>query len=120
VQEVGGAVERIDNPQMCCVTSLVPTGLLADKAVAWPRFGELLAQDFLRLAVGGGDEIGRPLERDLQMLHLAEVALERAAREPCGLDHDIEQGGMEHDPRSCSFFGEDAVCLHAPSLGSHP
>jgi hypothetical protein len=40
------------------------------------------------------------------MLHLAEVALERAAREPCGLDHDIEQGGMEHDPWSCLFLGK--------------
>jgi hypothetical protein len=77
----------------------MPSGLLADKAVAWPRLGELLAQDFLRLAVGGGDEIGRPLERDLQMFHLAEVALERAARKPCGLDHDIEQGGMQHANR---------------------
>ena len=96
MQKIRGAIERIDDPQMCRVAAFMPAGLLADKAIARPRLGKFLAHDFLRLAVGGGDEIGRSLERDLQMLHLAEVALEPAAREPCGFDHDIQQGGMQH------------------------
>jgi hypothetical protein len=62
---------------------------------------EFLTQDFLGVTVRGGDEIGRPLERGLQVLDLAEIALERAAGLARGLDHHIEKGGAEHDgPRS--------------------
>jgi len=62
---------------------------------------EFLAQDFLGAPVGSGDEIGRPLERRLQMLDLAEIALERTARLARGLDHHVEEGGAEHGgPRS--------------------
>src|SRR5499427_2567101 len=64
---------------------------------------ELLAQDFLRVPVRGGDEIGRPLERRLQVLDLAKIALERAAGLARGLDHHVEKGGAEHGgPRSGS------------------
>ena len=35
------------------------------RPVSLERLGELLAQDFLGAAVGGGNEIGRSLERDL-------------------------------------------------------
>ena len=55
---------------------------LAEEAVAGPRLGELGAERFLGAVVGGGDEIARALQRDLQVLDLAEVALERCAR-PC-------------------------------------
>ena len=69
---------------------------LAEEAVARARVPELLAQHLLGAAVGGGDEIGRALERDLQVLDLAEVALERAAGLARGLDHHVEKGGAEH------------------------
>ena len=46
--------------------------------------------------VGGGDEIGRPLQRHLQVLDLAEVAVEPAAGAPRGLDHDVEKRGVKH------------------------
>src|SRR5687767_2866366 len=95
------------------VTAVMPAGLLADEAVAWPRLGKFLAEDFFRLAVGGGNEIGRPLERDLQMLDLAKVALKPAAGEPCGFDHDIEQGGMEHD-LLIWFFGKEVAVAYTP------
>jgi hypothetical protein len=49
--------------------------------------------------VGGGDEIGRPLERYLQVLDLTEIALERAAGLARGLDHHVEEGGTEHGVR---------------------
>ena len=60
------------------------------------RPGEFLAQDFFSAPVRGADEIGRPLERDLQVLDLAEIALEHAAGLVRGLDHHIEEGGAEH------------------------
>ena len=69
---------------------------LADEAVAGTRLFELLAHDLLGAPVGRGDEIGRPLERDLQVLDLAEIALERAAGLARGLDHHVEEGGTEH------------------------
>ena len=78
VQEVGGAVERIDDPGVGLVGALVPAAFLAEEAVARPRLGKFVAQRLLGAAVGGGDEIGRALERDLQLLDLAEVALQRA------------------------------------------
>ena len=69
-------------------------------AYAKKRRDQFLAQDFLRLAVGGGHEIGRSLERHLEMLDLAEVALERAPGLAGGLDHDVEEGGAEHRDRT--------------------
>ena len=99
VHEVRGAVERIDHPGVGLVGALVAAAFLAEEAVAGARGGQLLAQDLFRLAVGGGDEIGRSLERHLQVLDLAEVALERPPGLARGLDHDVEEGGAEHGDR---------------------
>src|SRR5262244_268397 len=101
VQKIQRAVERIDDPAVSLVAAFARATLLAQKTVAGTRMLELVAQDFLGAQVGGGDEIGRPLERGLQMLDLAEIALERAARLARGLDHHVEEGGAEHGgPRS--------------------
>ena len=69
---------------------------LAEKAVIRPRLGELLAQGLLGAAVGRGDEIARALERHLQMLDLAEIALEPAPGAMRRFDHDIENRGVLH------------------------
>src|SRR5205807_721569 len=95
-----GAVERIDDEGVRPVGTFAPAAFLAEKTVARPRLGKLLMHDFLGAAVGRGDEIGRPLERDLQMFDFPEVALERAAGFTCGLDHDVEESRMQHDQRS--------------------
>src|SRR5215472_4157491 len=101
VQKIQRAVERIDDPAVSLIAAFARATLLAQKTVAGTRMLELVAQDFLGAQVGGGDEIGRPLERGLQMLDLAEIALERAARLARGLDHHVEEGGAEHGgPRS--------------------
>ena len=65
---------------------------LADEAVARPRLGEVLVQHFLGALVGLGDEVRRPLQRHLQMLDLAEVALEAAAGAARGFHHDVDKG----------------------------
>ena len=96
VQEIGGAVERIDDPAVGLVGAGVRAAFLAEKAVIRPRLGEFLAHDLFGAAVGGGDEIARALQRDLQVLDLAEIALEAAAGAVRRLDHDVEDGGMEH------------------------
>ena len=96
MQEIGGAVERIDDPGVGRVGAVVAAAFLAEEAVAGPRLGQLGAQRLLGLAVGGGDEIARALERHLEVLDLAEVALERARGLARGGDHHIDEGGMLH------------------------
>ena len=66
---------------------------LADEAVARPRLGEVGRSSIssARLSASG-DEIGRPLQRHLEMLDLAEIALEAAAGAARGLDHDVDEG----------------------------
>ena len=70
--------------------------LLHDEAVVRPRLLQRVAQDLLGLAVGGGDEVAGALARDLQVLDLAEIALERARRLHHGVGHDGHQGGADH------------------------
>ena len=41
VQEIGGAVERIDDPGVGLVVALADAAFLADEAVARPRLGEV-------------------------------------------------------------------------------
>ncbi len=97
MQEVGGAVERIHDPAMGFVVAFPDPALLAQETIAGPRAAQFGEQNFLGAAVGSGDEIGRSFQRDLQVLDLAEVALEA----PPGLagrgGHDIEQCGTEHE-----------------------
>ena len=100
VQEVGGAVERIDVPAMARVGALDDAALLHDEAVAGARLFQRVAQDLLRLAVGGGDEVARALARDLQVLDLAEIALEGARRLHHGIGHDGHEGRADHRGRS--------------------
>src|SRR6266702_196735 len=97
VQEVGGAVERIDDPGVALVAALAHAAFLADEAVTGPRLGEILVEDLFGALVGERDEIRRPLQRDLQMLDLAEIALEAAAGAARRLDHDVDSGGIQHE-----------------------
>src|SRR6478752_589173 len=96
MQKVHRAVDRIDDPAVGLVAALPHSAFLADEGVAGARLFELLPHDLLGASVRRGDEIGRPLERDLQVLELAEITLERAARLARGLDHHVEEGGAEH------------------------
>src|SRR6202171_6804786 len=120
VQEIGGAVERIDDPAMTFVGAGAGATFLAEKAVSRPRLGQFLVDDLLGAAVGGGDEIARPLERHLQMLDLAEIALEAAPGAARGLDHDIEDGGMQHGGPVpvAAAWGKPAGLSHSPPLAT--
>ena len=59
-------------------------------------FDNSWCEDFFGAPVGGGDEIRRPLERDLQILDLAEIADQRARRLARGGDHHGDEGRAEH------------------------
>src|SRR5271167_1399130 len=81
---------------MALVAAFARAAFLAEEAVIRPRLGEFGAHDVLGAMVGSGNEIARPLHRDLQMLDLAEVALKAAAGVVRGLDHDVDDRGVEH------------------------
>ena len=59
MQEVGGAVERIDDPAMGLVVADDLAALLHQEAVAGPRLRQLAEDDLLGPVVGGGDEVRR-------------------------------------------------------------
>ena len=79
VQEVGRAVERVDDPAVVR-RRRAPSAPLSSsrKAVVGPGAGSAPARILLGAAVGGGDEVARALDRDLELLDLAEVAHEVA------------------------------------------
>ncbi len=54
VQEIGCAVERVDDPGVGLVGAFVAAAFFAEKAIARPRARQLVAQDLLGAAVGGG------------------------------------------------------------------
>ncbi len=92
MQEVGGAVERIDDPGMGLVRSLDQAAFLAQEVIAGTGLGQFLHQHLLGLEVGGGDVVPRALLGDLQLGHLAEIARQAAAGLAGGVDHDLEKG----------------------------
>src|SRR5262249_45668046 len=96
MEEIGGAVERVDNPAMGFVVALATAAFLAEKTVARPRPGELRVQNLLGAAVSRGDEVRWAFHRDLQVLDLAIVALEAAPSLAGRGRHDVEQCGTKH------------------------
>jgi hypothetical protein len=87
VEEVAGAVERIDDPaRLVCVTfddarlfhHETPVGACGEQFVIDRAFGD---------AVGLGNEIGRSLAADLEVLDLAKIAPQAATRLARGLLH---------------------------------
>ena len=96
MEEIGGAVERVDDPAMGFVVALPAAAFLAEETVARPRLGELRVQNLFGAAVCRRDEIRRAFHRDLQVLDLAIVALETAAGLAGRGRHDVKQCGTKH------------------------
>ena len=79
MQKIGGPIERIDEPSVAFVGAFDAAAFLHHKTIARTRPRQFLIEDFFGLAVGSGDEISGPLDRDLQVFHLAEIALSNRA-----------------------------------------
>ena len=92
VQEIRGAVERIDDPGVGLVIAHARAAFLADEAITWSRLGEVGVEHLLGAPVCHGNEIGGSLQRHLKILDLAEVALETAAGAARRFDHDVDSG----------------------------
>src|ERR1700730_995980 len=96
VKKIQRAVERIDDPAVGLVGAFMQPAFLSQEAVAGTCVFELGPQCLFRAPIRGSDEACGPLPRDLQLLDLPEIPLERAACLVRGLDHDVEERGAEH------------------------
>src|SRR3546814_7373657 len=94
VQEVGRAVERIDDPARAGLRAGRLAALLHQEAETRPRPRQLVANDPLGAGVRHADEVRRPLLGDLEALDLAEIADQAARRLLCGAYHDIDVGRL--------------------------
>ena len=83
--------KRIDDEAVRAVGPFNFAALFHEETVAGPRAGKLGMQDFFGAVVGGADEIGRTLERDLKLLDLSEIAREAASGLAGGGEHHIHQ-----------------------------
>ena len=92
VEEVGGAIERVDMPGVALVLPFDVSRFLENQAIAGTRLHQGIAQHLFSLAVGGGDEVAGALARNLEVLDLAIVALEAAGGLADGVDHDGHEG----------------------------
>ncbi len=98
VEEIGRAVDRIDDPARLEGIARNVLAFFEHEAPVGPRVAQLVDQGRLRLAVGVGHEVGRPLAADLQLLDLAEVAANARCRLARGTLHDGDEAGMgDHD-----------------------
>ena len=96
MEEVGGAVEGIDDPAVGGILAFQRAALLGEESVGragLPQFGD---EGLVGAVVGGGDEIARALHGDLEVLDLAEVAGEAAAGLEHGGNHHVEKGRAGH------------------------
>ncbi len=112
VKEIGGAVERIDDPAVGAVRPLDLLALLAEEAVGRAGLHELLTDDPLGLAVRLRNVVGRAFQGNLQVLYFAEIACQRLAGLEDGLDHDIEKGGAGHTAIPLAKAGRDRSTGH--------
>src|SRR5690606_23939238 len=110
VQEIRGAVERINQPAVLWVVAFNDAALLHQEGIAGPGARQLVEDDLLGPAVCLADIVARALQRDLQVLHLAEIARERAAGLGCRLHHDVEESGAGHLSTRCSSVVGSRSC----------
>ena len=94
VQEVGGAVERIDDPPRLVGIAGDFAAFLEQEAPVGPGVAKLVDKRLLGALVGHRHEVGRALAADLQLLDLAEVAAQARRRLAGGALHDGDQAGM--------------------------
>ncbi len=105
VQEIGGAVQRIDHPEVGRIGAGLRALFLEQEAVVGARLAQLAQQNLLDAMVGRRDEIRRTFLRHLKLLDFAEVAQQAARRLAGGVGHDVDERRAEggHGVRSTHF-----------------
>jgi hypothetical protein len=69
----------------------VGAAFLTEEAVAGPRLGQVVIEHLFRAFIGERHEVGRSLQRYLEVFDLAEIALRLRGGAACGLDHDVDE-----------------------------
>ena len=101
VEEVGGAVDRVDQEPMVRIVAVDRGELLAAQAETGVATEQALTDQGLRLEVGVGDEVSRPLHPDVDLAESGEVSLGHLARGAHGLDQVLENCLDVHSRPSC-------------------
>jgi len=100
VQEVGGAVQRVDDPDELAVLRAVhAAGLFGQDAVARVGAEQDLDDRGFRRVVDLAREVVRPLVRDLQDVQVLRTPVDDRPGSTSGLDGDVEHGvqRLRHD-----------------------
>ena len=93
MNEVGGAVQRIDDPDVVCVRVAVrAAGLFGQDAVVRKGGEQGFQNDGFAGLVDFGDEVIDLLLRDSNSLHVQSGAVDDGACGACGFDSHIEHG----------------------------
>ena len=92
VQKVGGAVQRVTDPAAFGLFRSSLAALFTKESEFWPGFGEGVADDGFRPAVGLTNEVGWPFAGDCQVFDIAEVAEQLAASFVGCLNHNVDEG----------------------------
>ena len=74
MEKIGGAVEGVDDPAVGFVDASDLAAFLHQKAIAGAGVGKFIENDLFGAVVGGGYEVRRPLDGNLQVFNLAEVS----------------------------------------------
>ena len=121
VEEVGGSIERIDDPARLGGIALDHPAFLEQHAPVGPGVAKLLDQGLLGALVGHRHEIGRTLLRHLQLLDLVIVAAQARRRLAHGAGHDGDQAGMgNHDSTPLTREGRGALARVRRWVSSPP
>ncbi len=92
MQEVRGAVERIDQPAVLSVLGFNLAGFFHQEAVIRAGAAQFRVDDLFGAAVCLADIVAGALERNLKILDFAKIASEAAAGLHSGLYHNVEKG----------------------------
>ena len=93
VEEVGGAIQRIDHPAPFPIAVRLPA-FLTEKPPARAGLRQFLPQHLFGAEIGLGHEVARPLGGDLQVLDLPKIPQQPPPDLLHGLVHDIHGGGQ--------------------------
>ena len=89
VQEIGRAIQRIDDPAAGRVFAGHGGRFFANPAIAWAGGHQFFVDDLFCGDIGPADKITRTFHRNLEVLNLAEVLDQTAASFARGFDHDV-------------------------------
>jgi hypothetical protein len=97
--EVGGAIQRVDDPGGSAGVRAGGAPFLADEDVSREGAEEDLLHERLALAVGARDDVVAPLLLDLRRVERTEVPEEELTRAVGGLQGGVERARALHQCR---------------------